>query len=783
MRSRRTPGRPSDDRHDVVELQLRNILERQGESEAVLGELVRFQAAIANYGTDRFGDIGFLRRLLTEFEQLLDRIFVRAIAIGGTEHTSQVDVIFQSQALGLDLDTVAAAVGEAAALHRATGANVVAVPGHSLTARVELLEPIAGGAPPAIVMIGPSDELELPYEYVQTGQRTLVRALADGLTRWGEFIDISSKLQATKTMTSIAADVTQSRRDIDFFDLRTAVTMEGPVASMQSIVPQLTAFLTELRTGWNLEAIHLYGRLDDMPTLIASVGEPIADSFEQDLRQSPGTRVDEPTGADRRAMSIPFDLHARPGWGSVTYVWSTRAKGGDDIFLRHFTNELGTLIDSFVATSRLQRESFIDRATGHPNENAMYEAISVLHGQGAEGILVMFGLVSLTKYLENYDTSTIAALQRRILGGLEERLGTKRSIVGVLAPSILYAVIDRANLAQTDLDVSVEDLVALAGQPQELSNHLIRPAVAAGCSHLDERTEPAQAVQNCYAALGDAAHIGSGAIRWASAQLLDERRIRYELEREIEQALANGEFVPYFQPEFSLINDEIMSFESLVRWNHPTRGVLGPGAFIPIAEENDLVVHIDLQNLEHSVRQFVAWGLGNTGPKLRVNLSSTTMHHPMLAERILAICADSGMSFEQLCVEVTETSVMRDEELGIVHLRELRRHGVGVALDDFGIGTSSLARLRSLPITVVKMDRAFVMPLPGDEGDRAFVAAIASMAHAVGLDITAEGVETEEQRDVLVELGFHKAQGFLFAAPLKAADVEVLLGRGSGRAG
>jgi EAL domain-containing protein (putative c-di-GMP-specific phosphodiesterase class I) len=162
---------------------------------------------------------------------------------------------------------------------------------------------------------------------------------------------------------------------------------------------------------------------------------------------------------------------------------------------------------------------------------------------------------------------------------------------------------------------------------------------------------------------------------------------------------------------------------------------------------------------------------------LRVNLSSTTMHHPMLAERILTICADNRMAFTQLCVEVTETSVMRDEQLGIVHLRELRRHGVGVALDDFGIGSSSLARLRSLPITVVKMDRAFVTPLPGDAGDRAFVAAIASMAHAVDLDITAEGVETEQQRNALIELGFGKAQGFLFAAPLSPQDVADLLHR------
>ncbi|MGA1438970.1 MAG: EAL domain-containing protein [Ilumatobacteraceae bacterium] len=775
MKRQRSSGRSKPSDEDVAHVQLRNVLERQGESEAVLGDLVRFQAEIGRCGTEQFGQVGFLQELLSRFGRLLDRISVHVVAIAAGTDEVGVDLLFTSP--GLDLAALRAAIVEAVSNADAVTSEPIPVSNGELFARVTLLEPIAGGPRPAVVVLGPADEFELPYEYVQTGQRSVLQALADGLTRWGEFIDISSKLQATKTMTEIAAEVTQSRREIDFFDLRSAVTSDDPLAAVDSIAPQVTTFMEELRSGWNLDGIHLYGGHDEEPRIIASVGPPIDDDVARALRSAPGTESFGPGGENFRAMSTSFDLHGRRGWGSVVYVWSTLAEGRDDVFLRHFTNELGTLIDSYVATTRLQRESFIDRATGQPNENALHAALGMLHRNEADGVLVTFALLSLTKYLENYDTSTIATLQRQSLTRLEERLTVSRSIVGVLTPSTLYALIDTSTTGHGLPESLVDDLVALAGEPCQMSNHLIRPAVAAGCSRLGSGDDPTHVMQNCYAALGEAAHVGSGAIRWASRALLDERRIRYELEREIEHALGSCEFIPYFQPEFSLTTGVIESFESLVRWRHPTRGVLGPGAFIPIAEENDLVVHIDLQNLEQSVRLFVGWGMGAAGPKLRVNLSSTTMHHPMLAERILAICDENRMSYSQLCVEVTETSAMRDEALGIVHLRELRRHGVGVALDDFGIGTSSLARLRLLPITVVKMDRAFVTPLPGDAGDRAFVAALASMARAVDLAITAEGVETEEQRTALIELGFLKAQGFLFAAPLAPPDVEELLRR------
>ena len=142
---------------------------------------------------------------------------------------------------------------------------------------------------------------------------------------------------------------------------------------------------------------------------------------------------------------------------------------------------------------------------------------------------------------------------------------------------------------------------------------------------------------------------------------------------------------------------------------------------------------------------------------------------------MLEICEEEGLAPAQLVVEVTETAILRNLETAIAQLEELRDAGVGVALDDFGVGQSSLTRLRSLPISIVKLDRQFVTPLPGTRSDRAFVEALRTMISALDLDVTAEGVETEAQRDCLLEIGIERAQGYLFSKPVPGAEARLLL--------
>jgi EAL domain-containing protein (putative c-di-GMP-specific phosphodiesterase class I) len=286
---------------------------------------------------------------------------------------------------------------------------------------------------------------------------------------------------------------------------------------------------------------------------------------------------------------------------------------------------------------------------------------------------------------------------------------------------------------------------------------------------------PARSVQECYSALAEASRVGSSTSREASRERLIDRQTRFGYEREIEAAVAEKQFEPFFQPEVLLSTGEIVSFEALVRWIHPRLGLVSPDLFIPVAEDKDLIVRIDLLMLEAGIRRFVEWGFGHSGPMLRVNFSSTTLHHSGLAQHVVEMCTTLGLNPSQLCVEVTETSVMRDERLSMECLTAIRAEGIQIALDDFGQGTSSLSRLRSLPITEIKIDRWFVQPLPGDHADRAFLQSIVSIANAFDFEITAEGVETDEQRQCLIELGFSKGQGYLFGRPLPADRIPQML--------
>jgi EAL domain-containing protein (putative c-di-GMP-specific phosphodiesterase class I) len=220
---------------------------------------------------------------------------------------------------------------------------------------------------------------------------------------------------------------------------------------------------------------------------------------------------------------------------------------------------------------------------------------------------------------------------------------------------------------------------------------------------------------------------------------------------------------------------DLVGFEALVRWQHPQRGLMAPRDFIPMAEDTGLILPIGDWVLEQALRHVARWRQTRPGMTISVNLSSRQLEDPGLVSRLADAVRASGADPSVLCLEITEDTVEHNPELTARTLGSLRQIGVDVAIDDFGLGHSSLSRLRDLPVTILKLHESFVSTLGNTPGEAALVAAVVELGHALGWSVVAEGVETDAQLTYLRDVGFDGAQGYLFSQPVPEDGVHALL--------
>jgi diguanylate cyclase (GGDEF)-like protein len=258
---------------------------------------------------------------------------------------------------------------------------------------------------------------------------------------------------------------------------------------------------------------------------------------------------------------------------------------------------------------------------------------------------------------------------------------------------------------------------------------------------------------------------------------------RLQLESDLRQAIENNEFCVYYQPIVSLQTGRLAGFEALVRWNHPRRGLVSPADFIPVAEETGLIVPIGQWVLNEACAQVRQWQLDSPSHRnlsLSVNLSARQVAQPDLLDRIKEALATSKLNPHCLKLEITESVVMENAEAAALMFKQLRSLGVQLSIDDFGTGYSSLSYLHRFPLNYLKIDRSFVSRLTTDN-DNAIVRTISTLARNLGMEVIAEGIETEEQYQQLKMLGCEYGQGFLFSRPVNNDSVHHLLSQDARR--
>jgi EAL domain-containing protein (putative c-di-GMP-specific phosphodiesterase class I) len=266
---------------------------------------------------------------------------------------------------------------------------------------------------------------------------------------------------------------------------------------------------------------------------------------------------------------------------------------------------------------------------------------------------------------------------------------------------------------------------------------------------------------------------GGGRVEIFDEEMRNRLATRIEIEGELREALEQGQLVTHYQPITSLPDAVPIGCEALVRWDHPTRGLLPPSEFIPVAEESGLIIELGAWVLEDACRQAQAWREAGRHLHVSVNVSPVQLLREDVAVLVTRVLEETGLPPQLLYLEVTETSLIEEAEAIAPSLQTLKDLGVRIAIDDFGGGSSSLSYLSVLPIDVVKIDRLFVEGLPDSGDDRAIVSAVISLCEELELTAIAEGIEHDRQHWELRELGCRLGQGFLYAKARPPAELEL----------
>ncbi|MCA6115329.1 EAL domain-containing protein [Bradyrhizobium sp. WSM 1738] len=282
-------------------------------------------------------------------------------------------------------------------------------------------------------------------------------------------------------------------------------------------------------------------------------------------------------------------------------------------------------------------------------------------------------------------------------------------------------------------------------------------------------SNPDKLLRNADLALYRAKSDGRGTFRFFEPAMDLQMQTRRVMEQDLRKALPGGEFELHYQPVVNLASKEISGFEALIRWNHPTKGMISPATFIPLAEEIGFIVPMG----EWVIRKACATAAQWPSPlHVAVNISAMQFRSPGLMQVIVGALAASGLAPTRLEIEITETVLLHNKEATLALLHQLRALGIRIAMDDFGTGYSSLTYLQSFPFDKIKIDRSFVKNITEDSSSLNIVRAVAALANGMGMTATAEGVETAEQLHSIASEGCTEMQGFLFSKPLPAAEIE-----------
>jgi diguanylate cyclase (GGDEF)-like protein/PAS domain S-box-containing protein len=476
-----------------------------------------------------------------------------------------------------------------------------------------------------------------------------------------------------------------------------------------------------------------------------------------------------------------FDYRVPQAGGRVRWV---RARG------RLITDETGEVVgmqgtcqditERMEAEAALSHNALHDALTGLPNRSLLLDRIEVALARSARAgkrVAVLF--LDLDRFKLINDTRGHAAGDV-VLRAVADRLRSAvrpSDTVGRLGGDEFVVICEEAT-GVWEATLLGERLMRTLEEPFQVAGGEVFVSLSVGIAMAERDASADELLRDADVAMYQAKQRGRARCEFFDEAMRTEAARRLETATALHRALERNEIETYFQPMIDLASGAVVGVEALVRWNHPDRGVIAPARFIPLAEEQGLIVPIGATVLDEACRQWGRWRSKFPAREplvLNVNISARQLHSPEFVESIRAVLLAYDVDPGALCLELTESVLIEDIEAQGHTLSGLRALGVGLTIDDFGTGYSSLTYLKRFPVNGIKIDQAFVAGLGPDSYDSAIIESVIGLAHAVGLHVTAEGVETIDQLLRLRALGCDFAQGFYFARPQPAADLDALL--------
>lgn len=528
-------------------------------------------------------------------------------------------------------------------------------------------------------------------------------------------------------------------------------------------------------------------QLDGLP-----IGPSVGSCGTAAWRRAP-VQVDDiasdPLWADYRALALPLGLRAC--WstpfcnsegrviGTFAFYYRSRVQDSEaqrfhQQLVEACTHLCTLALEREHARQRIRKLAFYDGLTGLPNRSLLQaradQAIASAT-RNAEPLAVLF--LDLDRFKQINDSLGHPAgdeLLRQVASRLQRELRSS-DIAGRLSGDEFVVV-----LPQCDADQAadtVERLQALLAQPMEIADTRLAISASVGIAMFPaDGREMETLLHRADMAMYQAKSGARGSFRFFSAEMNRLAQERLALETALREALRQGQLQLHYQPQIELASGRLHGVEALARWTHPELGPISPARFIPLAEECGLIAELGRWALREACRQLAEWrAQGLAVPAIAVNLSPTSFHNLELPSLIADALERHALKPQDLTLEITESVLVDTNPSTLKTLAEVHAQGVRLSMDDFGTGYSSLSYLRRLPVSELKLDRSFVADLEQDEAARALSRAILGIGQSLQLTVVAEGVESEQQNQLLREQGYPVAQGYLFARPLPPQEM------------
>ncbi|OWA34174.1 PAS domain S-box protein [Saccharibacillus sp. O16] len=529
-------------------------------------------------------------------------------------------------------------------------------------------------------------------------------------------------------------------------------------------------------------SVDMSGRITDMnPAILA-----LTDSKREDFIGQPVTAIqrffDPKVYQDARHQHVSADEYG-------TLAYETQIKHPDGHLIHLSVVSVPVCLDGETTGSHImvrditeqkknqetvEHLAYHDELTSLPNRRQFNTLVEerIRRAQGEQRLAVMVMDIDRFKMINDslghaYGDAFLQKVSQRIREVIDPDKVTLSRMGGDE-----FALLCHSFGTDEEIEQLARRIVSVIQVPYTLKDNDFYVSASVGVALYPEHGEDRdELIKNADSAMYEVKRGGKNGYRFYSAELDEELLFKIEIEADLHRAIERGELEVYYQPQYRMPGHVLIGMEALLRWNHPDRGMIPPGRFIPIAEESGQIMEIGRWVLKEACRQVKAWhDEGQPKVPVSVNLSTQQFHQPDLEFEVERILVETGLEPQYLELEITE-SMMMDPTVSIAIMNRLSRLGIRLSLDDFGTGYSSLSYLSVLPISRLKIDRSFVMRLEESGNERAIVTTIIAMASSLGLDVIAEGIETEGQLDILTSQRCLEFQGYYFSRPVPPNDL------------